>query len=64
MGAKIPTAWLLIIPIVSWYWLYKFAQAFSEKITKDKSPVLWFVLLFFAGWLVAPIFQYEINKRK
>jgi len=58
IGAKIPTAWLLIIPIVSIYWYYKFAEAFSDKITRDKSPVLWFVLLFFGGEFAEPILQY------
>ena len=62
-GADIPTSWLLIIPFVNWYWLYRFARGFSEKITKDKDYAVWFLLLLFGGWLAAPVFQYEINKR-
>jgi hypothetical protein len=61
-GAEIPTAWLLIIPFVNWYWLYRFAEGFSKKITKDNHPLLWFLLLFFGGWLMLPVLQYEINK--
>ena len=63
LGANIPTGWLLIIPIVNFYWMYKYAEGFSEKVVKDKSPALWFVLLFFGGFIALPIFQYELNKK-
>ena len=62
-GAKIPTAWLLIIPFVSWYWLYQFAKGFSKVVMRDNSTVVWFLVMFFAGALAAPIVQYEINNR-
>jgi hypothetical protein len=43
-GAKIPTAWLLIIPFVNLWWLWKYFDA-AEKITNEKvSGVLMFVL--------------------
>ena len=30
LGAEIPTAWLLIIPIANIYWLYRYAEGFSK----------------------------------
>ena len=62
-GADIPTAWLLIIPFVNWYWLYRFAKGFSKVVMKDNSPGIWFLILLFGGVLAAPIIQYEINDR-
>ncbi len=28
LGADIPTAWLLIVPIANIYWLYKYAEGY------------------------------------
>ena len=63
LGADIPTGWFLIIPLVNIYWFYEYAKGFSEKVVKDKNAPMWFLILFFLGWLAAPIFQHELNKR-
>ena len=34
LGAEIPTAWLIIIPIANIYWMYKYCEGFSEKVKK------------------------------
>ena len=34
-GAQIPTAWLLIIPFVSYFWLWKFSEG-VEVVTSKK----------------------------
>ena len=62
LGAKIPTAWLIIIPIANIYFLYKYAEGFSRYVKKDNSPILWFLL-----WLVIfpaamILMQIELNK--
>lgn len=44
-GAHIPTAWLFIIPLVNIYFLYKFSEAFSELILKDRNFILVYFLL-------------------
>lgn len=62
LGAKIPTAWLLIVPIANLYWEYKYAEGFSEYVKKDSEPVLWFLLLFFLAPVAMIIFQTELNK--
>jgi ABC-type transport system involved in cytochrome c biogenesis permease subunit len=61
MGARIPTAWLLIIPIANIYWLYKYAEGFA-KVTKKESTILWFLLFLFVGIVVPAIVQSELNK--
>lgn len=52
-GTAIPTAWLLIVPFVNIWWLWKYGEG-VEKVTSAKlSGVLSFVLL----WLLGPIGQ-------
>ncbi len=62
LGGKIPTAWLIIIPFVNLYFLYKYSEAFSELVKKDNSPILWFLL----HLVISPVFmilvQIELNK--
>jgi predicted transporter len=61
LGAKIPTAWLIIIPIANIYWLYKYAEGFA-KVTKKESTVLWFLLFLLVGIVMPAIVQSELNK--
>lgn len=61
-GADIPTAWLLIVPIASIYWMWKFAGG-VEHVTRGKqSQVLAFVLMFVLGLIGMAIIQSELNK--
>jgi len=62
LGAEIPTAWLLIIPIANLYWEYKYAEGFSKYVKKDDNAVLWFFLLLFVTPVAMIIFQVELNK--
>ena len=62
LGGKIPTAWLVIVPIANLYFWYKYSEAFSIYAKKDNQPILWF-LLFLVIWPVAMILiQIELNK--
>jgi hypothetical protein len=61
MGAQIPTAWLIIIPIANIYWIYKYAEGFT-KVTNKESTILWFLLFFFIGIAMPAIVQSELNK--
>lgn len=61
-GAKIPTAWLIIVPIANIYWIYKYSEGFSQKIKKDNNAILWFFLYFFVGIIMPAIVQSELNK--
>ncbi|HOO78414.1 MAG TPA: DUF4234 domain-containing protein [bacterium] len=62
LGAKIPTAWLLIIPIANIYWAYKYCEGFSEQVKKDDNTILWFFLYLFVGIIMPAIVQSELNK--
>ncbi|MFI5270841.1 MAG: DUF4234 domain-containing protein [Candidatus Saccharimonadales bacterium] len=62
LGADIPTAWLLIIPIVNYYWLWKYSEG-VEKVTKGKiSGILSFVMLLLLSVIAIAILQNEFNK--
>lgn len=61
-GADIPTAWLLIVPIVSIYWLWKYSVG-VEKVTNGKiSAILSFLLLYLLGFIGAAIIQDSFNN--
>ncbi len=62
LGAEIPTAWLMIVPIVNIWWLYKYSEG-AEKVTGGKmSAVLAFILLWILGLIGMAIIQNEFNK--
>lgn len=62
LGNNIPTAWLLIVPFVSYYWLWKYCEG-VEKVTNGKmSTVMAFVLLFLLGFIGMAIVQNEFNQ--
>jgi hypothetical protein len=62
LGAQIPTAWLLIIPLVNIWWMWKYSEG-VEKVTGGKlSTVMAFVLWFLLGVIGMMIIQYEFNK--
>ena len=61
-GASIPTAWLIIIPLVNLWWMWKYSEG-VEKVTGGKtSGVLCFILLFLLGMIGAAIVQDSFNK--
>jgi len=62
LGASIPTAWLLILPIGNIYWLYKYCNGFSTVVKKDNNTILWFLLFLFIGIVMPAIVQLELNE--
>jgi len=62
LGASIPTAWLLIVPIANIYWMYKYCEGFAQNVKKDNNTILWFILYFFVGIIMPAIVQMELNK--
>src|SRR5665213_2161446 len=62
LGAEIPTAWLLIIPFVGIYWLWKYSEG-VEKVTGGKlSTPLVFVMFYLIGIIGMAIIQNEFNS--
>lgn len=62
MGAEIPTAWLLIVPIANLYLMYKYCEAFSVYVKKDNNAIMWFILYVIVGIIMPAIVQSELNK--
>jgi hypothetical protein len=62
MGANIPTAWLIIVPIANIYWVFKYCEGFSRFVKKDNNEVLWFLVAMVAGIILPAIVQQELNK--
>ncbi len=61
-GATIPTAWLLIVPIAGFFWLWKFGEG-VEMVTKGAmTGVVAFLLTLFLGSIGGAIVQNEFNK--
>jgi hypothetical protein len=63
-GADIPTAWLLVIPFANFYFLWRWAEAFAEKVKKDNNSVIYFVILIFLPFISMLILQNYINNKK
>jgi hypothetical protein len=62
LGASIPSAWLLFIPIVNFYFAYKYAEGFAIYAKKDNSPILWFLLHIVIAPVAMILIQIELNK--
>jgi hypothetical protein len=62
LGAQIPTAWLLLIPFVGFYWAWKYSEGVEKATGGEISGVLAFVLLCLLGVIGMAILQSEFNK--
>ena len=61
-GAQIPTAWLIIIPIVNLWWLWKFCEGVELVTNKGMGAAVAFLLILFLGAIGMAIIQNELNK--
>ena len=61
-GAQIPTAWLLVVPFVGYYWLWKYSEGVEKVTDGTLSGVLAFVLQALLGSIGQAIIQNEFNK--
>lgn len=62
LGAEIPTAWLLIVPFVNIWWLWKYSEGVGKVTNEKVSTILAFVLLFLLNIVGMLILQYEYNN--
>ncbi|PID99425.1 hypothetical protein CSA80_01540 [Candidatus Saccharibacteria bacterium] len=61
-GADIPTAWLLLVPIVNLWWLWKYSEG-VERVTGGKmSGLVAFLLIFVLGIIGMLVIQDAFNK--
>ena len=62
-GASIPTAWLIIIPFVSYWWVWKYFEAAEQVTDKKVNGVVMFIVAFFITSIISSaICQNEYNK--
>ncbi len=61
-GAQIPTAWLLIIPVVDYWWLWKFCQGVELVTNKAMGTGVAFLLIFLIGSIGMAVIQSSLNK--
>jgi len=61
-GATIPTAWLVILPFINFYWLWKFCEGVEQVTNKGMNAAVSFLLVFFLGLIGMAIIQSELNK--
>ncbi len=62
LGADIPTAWLLIVPIANIWWVWKYSEG-VERITAGKSnSALSFLLMYLLGSIGQMVVQMSFNE--
>lgn len=61
-GAGIPTAWLLIVPVVNFYWMWKYAEGAAKVSNGSMTTEMTFVLFVLLGYVGMAIIQNEFNK--
>lgn len=62
VGAEIPTAWLILVPFVNFWWMYKYFEGVGVATRKEMSGLVAFLLMFFLGGIGAGIVQISFNK--
>ncbi len=61
-GANIPTAWLILIPVVNIWWMWKFCEGVEHVTRGAMSGAVAFLLLWLLGVLGMGIVQSAFNK--
>lgn len=62
LGAEIPTAFLMIIPLANFYFWYKYSVGFAKYIRNSDDYVGYFVLSAFLPVISMFVLQAEYNK--
>jgi hypothetical protein len=61
-GADIPTSWLLIVPLVNLWWMWKYSQGVEKVTNGQMNTVLTFILIVLLGFIGYGIIQDSFNK--
>lgn len=61
-GAEIPTAWLLIVPIANFIWVWKYSKGVTKVTNGGIGTGAAFCLLLFLGIIGMAIIQSTFNK--
>lgn len=60
-GAQVPTAWMMIIPIINFIWMWKFAEG-VERVTRGSLGAGSAFFLMLVGLIGVPIIQGRLNE--
>ena len=61
-GANIPSSWLIIIPFVSIYWMWKYSEGVAQVTNNKLSAAVTLLLVWFTGNVGEAIIQDSFNK--
>jgi hypothetical protein len=61
-GADIPPSWLLLVPLVNFYWLWKWAEGVEVVTRRAMSSAAAFVLIVLTGFIGQGIVQAKLNQ--
>lgn len=62
LGAEIPSAWLIIVPIANIYLFYRYCDGFSTFVKKDNLGIVWFLVSVTIPPFLPVVVQVELNK--
>ncbi len=62
LGAQIPTAWLIIVPVANIWWTWKYSAGVEKVTNSENNTAVVFLLLFLLGVIGIAIVQSFFNK--
>lgn len=62
LGAQIPTALLLIVPLANLWWMWKYSEGVEKVTNNSMQGIVAFLLLWFLGFIGQAIIQDSFNK--
>lgn len=62
LGANIPSALLILVPVVNIWWIWKHSEGVDHVTGGKMSAVLAFILVFLLGFIGQAIIQDSFNK--
>ncbi len=61
-GAKVPTAWFLIVPIANIWWMWEWSGGMEKAMRGKQSQVINFILVFLLSVIGMAIVQSKLNE--
>lgn len=62
-GAEVPTAWLILVPIVSLWWMWKYSEGVDTVTRGQTSAAISLLLLLLLGPIGVAVLQSGFNRR-
>lgn len=62
LGADIPTAWLIIVPFVNIWWMWKYSKGVEHVTNQKLNAALVFIGFWLIGFIMSAIVQDAFNE--